>query len=976
MRLAVFFLVPLLVFALSLSTAGAQEDADTQWKHLNDQVGQAFQQGRYEEGIAVAKQALKIAKNNFAEEHPNTAVSYAWLAHLYNATGRYAEAEPLFKKALEICRKALGEEHPDTAMSYNNLAALYQSTGRYAEAEPLMQKALEIERKTLGEEHPDTARSYNNLAALYQSIGRYAEAEPLVQKALEIWRKSLGEEHPDTATSYNNLSALYQSTGRYAEAESLMQKALEIRRKALGEEHPNTASSWNNLASLYQSTGRYDEAEPLYKKALEIRRKALGEEHPDTATSYGNLAGLYKATGRYAEAEPLYKKALEIYRKALGEEHPNTATSYHNLAELYRTTGRYSKAEPLYKKALDIYRKALGDEHPYTATSYVNLGTMYWALDRNEEAGKPLDASFSTISSFLVRNLNAGQTGEGMKLLETNVSHIEVLTSFNLSHRSAKDAYDMVAFYKGLFFDAASAARQAGLKDPKSRERFDQFAKANERLTFLINKRMTTEPHARAKLDEEIKGLQARVSELDIALANVSAAYRTNRDALSADEKTVRVSLPTGAAFVDYFRYQRYDPKDTEKQWHEHRYAAFVVTRDKVEYVDLGEADVIDELVEKLRVHFDPLAVMSGGAYAEKEVQYRDAAKALYDKVFTPCRAHLAGYSQVIVSPDGALSTIPFSVLVDDQGRYLIESFTFGYAASAREIIRATAGSGKGEGSLLVGDPDFDFGAQGTVKVASAKVAFTKGGGFSDAQSSEPMDVGTLRFGRLEETAEEVKRIAKATGEGTRMLLGPAATEAAVKQGSPGRRTLYYSTHGYFINRPEKTHEGTRGGGFSASIVSSVGGAAHSAGTVVNPLSLCGLAFAGANIFQGIHETGDDGLLTGAEVVNLDLAGVRLVVLSACVTGLGEVKSGQGVMGLRYAFTLAGARTVAATSWSVPSNETKDLMEAWMPRMLADENPAKSLRDEQLKLMAQVQKRTGSTHPYFWGAFTVSGRSW
>ena len=733
---------------------------------------------------------------------------------------------------------------------------------------------------------------------------------------------------------------------------------------------------YNNLAVLYKSTGRYAEAEPLYMKALEIRRKALGEEHPSTATSYNNLAGLYESTGRYAEAEPLYKKALEIYRQALGEEHPSTATPYHNLAGLYYSTGRYAEAEPLMQKALEIKRKALGEEHPSTAISYVNLGVMYWALDRSEEAGKLLDASFSTISSFLVRNLNAGQTGEGMKLLNKNVSNIEVLTSFNLAHRPADRAYDLVAFYKGLFFDAASAARQAGLKDPESSERFAQFAKANERLTFLINKRMTTEAQARAGLDEEIKGLQTRVSELDTALANVSAAYRINRDALRADEKAVRASLPAGTALVDYFRYRRFDPKNEDNKWQEYRYAAFVVTKEKVQYVDLGEAEVIDELVEKLRVHFDPLAVMSGGAFAEKEGRYKDAAQALYDKVFTPCKAHLAGYSQVIVSPDGELSTIPFSVLVDEQGRYLIESYTFGYAASAREIIRATAGSGKGEGSLLVGDPDFDFGAQEAVKVASAKVAFTKGGGFSGAPNSDQSDVGTLRFGRLEETAQEVKSIATATGEGTRVLLGAAATEAAVKQGSPGRHTLYYSTHGYFIDRPEKAREGTRGGGFSASSVSSGGGAAPSAGTVVNPLSLSGLAFAGANVSQGIHETADDGLLTGTEVVNMDLSGARLVVLSACVTGLGEVKSGQGVMGLRYAFTLAGARTVAATSWSVPSNETKDLMEAWMPRVLAGEHPAKSLRDEQLKLMAEVQKRTGSTHPFFWGAFTVSGRTW
>ncbi len=1011
-----FSFVLLLSSLIGLASA-AWGDDQQQWNELNKQVIRAYQEHRYEEAIFIAKQALDLVKRTFGEEHPKTAVAYNNLADLYRVTGRYAAAERPLKMALEIRRKAMGEEHPDTAASYSKLAALYLETGRYAEAEPLCKKALEITRTVLGEERRETAASYNNLAALYDTTARYAEAEPLYKKALEIYRKALGEEHPDTANLYNNLAWLYSVTGRYADAEPLLKKALDIYRKALGEEHPITAKSYNELAVLYDNTGRYTEAEPLYMKSLAIKRKALGEEHPSTAISYTNLAWLYEMTGRhaeaeplykkaleinrkalgeehaetaksynnlaghycdisrYAEAEPLYKKALEIYRKALGEEHPDTANLYNNLAWLYERTGRRAEAEPLFKKALEIRRKVLGEEHPDTATSYSNLGEIEWTMGRMDDAGRHLDSAFSARSAFLARNLNAGQTGEGMKLLEANTSHFAALTSFNLTYRAAEKAYDPVAFCKGLFFDAASASRRAALADPQTKTLFDDFVRANERLSLLIDKRFTTtESQARAALEAEIKNLQARVAELDTALAGASAAYRTNRDALRADGRAVRAALPAGTALADYFRYRRFDPMDPKKVWFEYRYAAFVVTKDKIQYFDLGDADAIDALVGKVRQRLDPAAV-SGGNFAEKEARYKEAASELYGKVFAPLAPALNGFDKIIVSPDGMLSTVPFSVLTDDQGHYLIEKYTLGYAASAREVIRAAAAWTNGKGALLAGDPDFDAGAAGRSST-SAGVAFTRGAGFAGDARAAVGDIGTLRFGRLAETADEVRTVGKAAGKGAQVLLGAAATEAAVKRQAPGREYLYFATHGYFIERPEPAREGTRGIGLVGA-AESPGGPVRKAGPVVNPLSLCGLAFAGANVAPGVRESAeDDGLLTGAKVVNLDLTGAKLVVLSACVTGLGEVKSGQGIMGLRYAFTLAGARTVAATSWSVPSDETKTLMERWTPRVLAGEPAAASLRDEQLKLMAEVKQRTGSMYPFFWGAFTVSGRTW
>ena len=378
-----WFLAGLLCMALWPAAAQAQSpelaDAYNRYSELRAE-------GRYQDALPFAKEALRLGEPVFGSDHRNTATLLNNIAALYDDLGRYADAEPLYERSLAIFERALGPEHPDVATGLNNVARLYHAQGRYAEAVLLYQRSLAIMKKALGPEHPDVAVSLNNTAELYRTQGRYAEAEPLYQLALAIREKALGLEHPSVGESLNNLAALYQAQGRYAEAELLYQRTMAVLEKALGPGHPNVATSINNLASLYDDLGRYTEAEPLYQRALAIREKALGPDHPDVARSLNNLAELYRLQGRYAEAEPFNQRSLSIKEKVLGPGHPSVATSVNNLAELYRAQGRYAEAEPLYQRALAILEKALGPEHPDVATILNNLAGLNQAQGRYAEA--------------------------------------------------------------------------------------------------------------------------------------------------------------------------------------------------------------------------------------------------------------------------------------------------------------------------------------------------------------------------------------------------------------------------------------------------------------------------------------------------------------------------------------------------------------------------------------------------------------
>jgi len=937
-----------------------------------------FDMGDYSAAEELSRKALKILRTELGETHSSVAQIFNLQAGISHRRGDYPAAESSYRQALKIRQETLGEEHADVAETMNNLALLLHETGNFEAAEPLYRRALEIWRKVLGDENSSVGTALNNLALLHYDMGNYAAAEPLYRQALEIRKEALGEEHADVAQTLNNMGVMYKDMGDSKTAESLYRQALSIRRKALGEEHSDVAQTLNNLALLHQETGNFEAAEPLYRQALEIRKKALGEDHADVGQTLNNLAGLYYRNKDYPVAESLYRDALEIWRKALGDEHPDVAACANNLALLHYEKGDYTAAEPLYRQALRIWRKALGgEEHPNIGRVLNNLGALCVAIQRQDEAFELMKQAAEIEDCLIGQVFSIGserQRAAIMEELQTRLSSFLSVVShyFRDSSEAVRTALDLVLRRKAVGAEALAAQRDAVLGG--------EYPELLPKLQELTALRMKIAQKTLARPGPEgidayrklLADWNAQKERLEAELARKIPEMNLEQKLRHVDRHVVAQALPENTALIEFVRFDVFDfqavPARGESRSKPPRYLVFVIKAhqpDMVQMIDLGETEPIDRMIAAFRSFITSGKADRGtrdlGALPEaKKTLIAGEGNKLRASIFDPLLEALNGCKQLLIAPDGDLTRLPFEVLPTGDGRRLIEEYRISYLSTGRDALRFGAMSAiRPAEPMVVADPNFDL--RKPMGPLQEKSHITPG-----RQSRDILRSG-LSFMRLPGTRTEGEQVARMLGVEPR-LEGDVLEAQIKKCRSP--HIMHLATHGFFLADRERSPEsnfrdlgavGDQAGGGTGRL--SVSG-------LENPLLRSGLALAGANTWlkQGeLPSEAEDGILTAEDVSGMDLLATELVVLSACETGLGEVRAGEGVFGLRRSFILAGASTLVMSLWKVPDQPTQELMEDFYRRVLSGQPRAEALREAQLALSAKYP------NPRDWGAFICQG---
>jgi CHAT domain-containing protein len=438
--------------------------------------------------------------------------------------------------------------------------------------------------------------------------------------------------------------------------------------------------------------------------------------------------------------------------------------------------------------------------------------------------------------------------------------------------------------------------------------------------------------------------IETQTQELEAQISARSAMFRAQSRVVTIEE--VQQRIPTAAALVEFVLYRPFHlaAQNPADRWGATRYAAYVLRHEgDPAWVDLGEAVPIDRAIARVR-------------RALSDPDYRDAqtlARALDEQVMRPVRPLLEDARLILLSPDGELNLLPFSVLVDEEQHYLVERLTFVTLTTGRDLPRLMEENPSRQGPLIIANPEFDsLGSSMPISPASST-------GEDDAQGLEHW--ANPRFVPLSGTAGEAAALKRLLPEAT-VLTGAAATETALKQ-LRGPRLLHVATHGFFV-APHR-EEVLKGLGF-VELVSASGLKRSMAPHWENPLLRSGLALAGANQQSSERE---DGMLTALEAASLDLWGTKLVVLSACETGMGDVQNGEGVYGLRRAIGMAGAESQVMSLWKIGDAATRDLMVTYYANLILGEGRAEALRHVQLQMLHS----TRWNHPFYWASFIQSG---
>jgi CHAT domain-containing protein len=845
-----------------------------------------------------------------------------------------AAAQPLIERALALAERTRGPDDLHTAIVRGDLGHVFHRDRQFTKALPLFERTAAIFEQALGPEHPTTLDVWTTLSAIYGALGQRPKAEMLAQRALDVAEKVLGPEHPKVALYLISLANRRDDAEDRQTAEDLIRRGLRIAEKTLGEMDIQTGILLNNLARLLTGKEQFDEAATLLGRALVIDQTLRPDDTPDIAITLQNLGVIARQRKDYAAAEDYYLRALALRRQTLGPDHPDIALNLNNLANIYRLRRDIPKALDTHFQALRILERTAG---PYSGGTILSLGNIARTyaeigdLAHAVEFQRRVDAAIETQVAL---NLAIGSERQKLAFASSMADRTDRTISLDVDtgftrHDATELATLVVLQRKGRVLDAmtdAFASVRQRLASAADRELLDQLRTTTGELARLA----LSNPGSASSVDRvtAIERLEAQKEKLESELSDRSAEFRAQARPVTLD--VVRALIPDDAALIEFAMYHPFDPKaeSNATAYGAPRYVAYVVLpHQPPRGFDLGAAAAIDDQVEQLR-------------HALRDPTRQDVtalSRRLDALVMQPIRAVAGNSRRLLISPDGALNLVPFEALRDEQDRYAIERYAISYMSSGRDLLRLQVRRTSGSAPVVVADPT--FGAPDAA-VSGAK-GTPRGTGRRSVTSVD--DLADAYFARLEGTGQEAQRIKALFPEATVLARERATKSALTALDAP--RVLHIATHGFFLR--------------------------DSAHRIPNPLLRSGLALAGANTGSRTigNQTKDAGILTALEASTLNLWGTRLVTLSACDTGVGEVRNGEGVYGLRRAFLLAGAESLVMSLWPVRDSVTREMMTAYYTGLRQGLGRGDALREAQLAMLARKARR----HPFYWASFIQAG---
>lgn len=847
--------------------------------------------------------------------------------HYINAAGRYLGLGSLPKKKNrfgdELSHMALSkiifdidiqqvgdEDLKQFTAGVNTVGMLFHTRGKYVIAEQILQFCLTLRGNRFGKTSREYLNSLANMAVLKKDLGLYEESERMFNYLVPVFKKLYSPNSVQYVVVINNKAMLLAALGRTKEAIALMDEALQYGQTAFQPGYFDYERVLTNRALIEQESGSLQTAESLYKQAIAGMEKKGFEDHPDYNNVLVNYGSLLVQKGDRGVLTFLTEIADKV-EKRYSENHPVTAKAFSNQGQYYLSAGDFANALPIFQRVAGIQLKLFGDKHKDYLNTLVKIGVCQWQLNDAAGATAQFKKAIQNYMYLLGRLFPSMSEFEKAKFWMSLKPSIDTYMAFVLDKKQNHlyaDVYNLQLQTKGLLITSTNRTKSTILesKDSTTLQLYADWLSAKNMLATYYGSTVEDVNEDKVdlvKLEEEANALEKKLSARS---AQFSAAF-VQKEVVFAD---VAGALQPGEAALEIVRasYQ-YGSRKGEVE-----YVGFVVKggRTEPELVRLSDGKMLEK---------------GSLVFYKNSIKIKLPDEKSYDAYWKPFEQSLAGIKTVYVSVDGVYNSINLNTLLRKDNSYVIDH----------------------ENIVII--PNSKLIATGLLKEVDLK----KG-------KSAAMLIGSPAFGNdevvpsLPGTKLEVENISELLSRhsvATNVLTGPEATEKTVKT-IVDPSLLHIATHGYFLSDVNLSAGMTRGVQVSKA--------------KENPLLRSGLLLAGASAAFSAEPTlggGDNGLLNAYEIMNLDLSDTRVVIMSACETGTGEIVNGEGVYGLTRAFQVAGSKKIIMSLWKVDDAATAQLMTIFYENWVNSNNPQEAF------LLAQRSVKKSFPEPYYWGAFIL-----
>jgi CHAT domain-containing protein len=884
-------------------------------------------------------------------------------------------------EAIRLCRQMRGpyarpEENPLLPPCLLVRARVANATGNHLAARDRAAEALKLIRQQHAGEAVQSAEALNVRATARQALGDAPAAFVDLQEALKVLDSDLGPVKKDLARAEvrTSLALLYFERGEEPAGRETVKQALNDYRaffppNDFPKGHPGlirALCSLGDMLSRHRQNGdaekQHAQAEKLHEEALRSCEQFYPHAHPVKLATLLSYAQGKSAAGKLVEARDAFAKAETLARElypdhAYPNGHAYRALCLARLGGAQARLGDYRTALATLERSRAMYDEVYPQGHPDVPATLQRLGEVRMRLGMRREAAEAFAEALGQDQKNLSGFTRGADEAEALAYARPRRQSLYGYLAVTRDGGVADgDVYARVWAAKNPVTrqveERRAATRSAMAKSPKVAELREQLIDARSRVARFSAADVSPSDRA-AKLAETVNECNRIVNRLEEELPD----YRSRVALAHATPRELAEALPPGAAFIDIVAYAAEPGADAPVS----HYAAFVLTPGgNPVRAELGRADQIRDAVEKWRAAVTNWQARApSGVRAQNEAETERQAARIAELAWLPIARKLGPTDTKVlyVSTDGDLARFPFAALPTGQGEILLERYQVNVVPHGpfllEQLRKRRSPLAEAAGDMLV-------------------VAAVNYGGPGGA-------------GRLTPLQTSVEARPPGGAVKLRELLGDAATGAAVCRGLQSAVVAHFDTHGGFDQALLDEEKGVLQDYFDNWDYHGPASATRFGLRLRSPQNCAWLALAGAD--QADSNSAEGGHLRAGTISELALQNLRLAVLAACETGVGEVTPNEGVQSLHRAFHLAGCPNVVFSLWNTSDSATRVLMKEFYRQLWEGKQaPPEALRLAQLavyrhpELLAGWKPSAGATRPAsarapakLWAGFVFSG---